>query len=377
MNIAFDAKRAFKNFTGLGNYSRFFIDALSQHYPEHQFLLFNATAQAPERFAPVLQRKNVSVHTAQGLWQAPLLKSLWRRQQLAKAAHQQGAHILHGLSNELPTGVPKGLKTVVTIHDLLFMRYPELYKKADRLIYQRKVTQACQQAHCVVAISQQTKQDLVQMLNVPQHKIKIVYQGCHPAFKTPPAPSLLQQVQQQYKLPQQFMLTVGRIEPRKNARLIIEAMHKHQLNLPLVIAGRPTAHVQELKALVQQYGLDQKVQFLSNVPMAHLPALYALSSVFLYPSLFEGFGIPIIEALNIGVPVVSTQGGCFAEAGGPNSAYVNAQDAPALAQAVNNIVSSPATAAHMVQAGKTYAQRFDDLPLVQSMMNVYKHVSAL
>lgn len=375
MKIGFDAKRVFANFTGLGNYGRFVVKALSTYYPQHEYWLYSPkAAQHPETGA-ILERENIKLDTPSAALKNMRLGAWWRSFSLGKVASRNGNQLLHGLSNELPFGKTKGLKKIVTIHDLLFIRYPQLYNLVDIAIYKRKIRWACKNADRVIAVSQQTAQDLVDFMAVPAEKIDVVYQGCHESFRREYDSYVLDRVSTKYKLPPDFMLNVGTIEERKNALLIVKAMaslKKETTVMPLVIVGKATSYKDEIVRYARDHKLLDQIYFRHDISFEDLPKVYQLSKLFLYPSVFEGFGIPILEALCSRVPVISSKGSCFSEAGGPNSIYVNPTNAEELADAIMRVMNNATMTTKMVIDGVGHSLKFEEEKIAHDLMNIYE-----
>lgn len=372
MKIGFDAKRAYHNKTGLGNYSRSLIDTLLKFYPNNQYYLFNPKPSGVFKpvgpFEEILPRKG---------WQRKF-RFLWRSLLLAKEVEHRHLDIYHGLSHELPFGIRSTTtKWVLTVHDLIFIRFPHYFNPIDRFIYRRKLTYACKQANKIIAISQQTKRDLVEYMGVNEEKIEVVYQGCDASFRQPLKDEQKQKLVDKYNLAPRYLLQVGTIEPRKNLLLSIKALPAVPEDVKLIVVGKPTTYLDEVKKEVVKLGLQQRVIFLHSVPFEDLPALYQLASIFLYPSRFEGFGIPIIEALNSNVPVIAATGSCLEEAGGPGSYYVQPDDDYQLAKYINFILDTPEKSKEMVLEGKAYVQRFSDEKIGADLMNIYKKLANL
>lgn len=368
MNIGYEAKRIFHNSTGLGNYGRDLIRVLSQYHPDNTYYLYNPKPSDRPFFLPAAT--NVVTRLPRSGFNR-VFYNLWRQRRVVQDLQQDGIQLFHGLSGELPYGLQRhGIRSIVTIHDLIFVRYPELYSRIDRTIYLRKFKHAAQHADRIIAISEQTKRDIVDFLQVDDTKIDVVYQGCHPAFKQRYSEPEKQLVCEKYRLPKDFVLNVGTIETRKNALAIVKAIQP--LDVHLAIAGRPTPYLEELKTFITQQGLANKVTFIHNASLDELAKLYQSAQVFVYPSLFEGFGIPIVEALFSGLPVITTNGGCFPEAGGPHSRYVDPHDAEALSLAISMVLSDSTLRNTMVAGGLTHAQRFDDERIAQHMSTLYK-----
>jgi glycosyltransferase involved in cell wall biosynthesis len=368
MNIGFDAKRVFHNATGLGNYSRDVLRILPRLRPEHAYLAYTPRpGELP--FEPGGGR--VEVRGPRG----PLgraIPALWRTRGVVRDLRADRVTLFHGLSNELPLGIERsGVASVVTIHDLIFERLPELYPPLDRRIYAAKARSAVRRAGVVVAVSEQTGRDLVELYGADPGRIRVVYQTCHEAFRTPVPEERLRDVAARYELPPRFLLAVGTIERRKNLLVALRALER----LPgvlLVAVGRPTAYAEEIVSFARARGLERRVRLLSGVSTPDLAAMYRLATLALYPSLFEGFGIPIVEALFSGTPVVTTRGGCFGEAGGPGSAYVDPHDPDALRETIARLLEDEAARARMREEGLRHAARFSDEAIAAGLFDAYE-----
>ena len=366
MRIGYDAKRAFNNHRGLGNYSRDTIRIIASHYPDLQIDLFTPKTDPSIRFdcpknATLIQPKHTFLH------------SLWRTYGITKEAEKRQLDLYHGLSHELPVGIEKTrIPTVVTMHDLIFIRHPELYPLIDRKLYEAKYLRSCRIADRIIAVSQQTKNDLIELWGIEENRISVVYQGCHPAFCRKASEEQKQSVRQKYNLPESFLLNVGAIEPRKNQLLILKALVDGHIDIPLVIAGRKTDYLAELQQFITRHQLENKVSILPDVDFDNLPALYQSASVFIYPSQYEGFGIPVVEALQSGVPVIAAKGSCLEESGGPDSRYVSSDDATELARQITTLSENPELRNQMAERGKAYASCFSDDSIASNLMKLYK-----
>ena len=368
MNIGFEAKRVYHNTTGLGNYSRDLVRILQRYAPQNHYFLYNPKASKNLLFqnpGPEVVEKRPS-----GAFYT-FFSNLWRRFGIIGDLKRDHIEIFHGLSGELPVGLDKaGIKSVVTIHDVLFLRYPEFYSFIDRNIYYRKFKHAAEAADCVIAISEQTKRDIVQYLGIPESKITVVYQGCHQAFKERYSATQKEALIKKYQLPKQFILNVGTIEARKNILVAVKALKN--IDTTLVLVGRKTAYTKEITTFIAEHNLHQKVIFLSGLSPEELAMLYQLADLFIYPSLFEGFGIPIIEALFSNTPVITSVGSCFPEAGGPSSCYINPTGVDEVTEAIRKILGDKALQQKMVEDGNAYAQKFTDETIAKNLLKVYQ-----
>lgn len=372
MNIGFDAKRAYLNNSGLGNYARTLIKSLNEYYPENTYTLFTPRQSENNFKKQAASCSNIIVHEPQSFIDKKL-RSRWRSYGITGILKEEAVNVYHGLSNELPFNINefKG-KKIVTIHDLIFVRYPKLYPYLDRKIYNKKFRHACDVADTIIAISEETKRDIEKYYFIPENKIQVVYQSCDEAFYKEYSEDESQQIRSIYQLPENYLLYVGTIEERKNLLTIVKAL-KQVKDLPLVVIGKKKSYFQKVMEFLEKNHLKERVIFLENVDNDHLPVIYKNAMIFIFPSLFEGFGIPIIEALTSKTPVITTKGGCFPEAGGPDSIYIDPLNENELAEKINLLIQSEALRKEMVQKGFDYAQRFHPKSITSKIMGIYKH----
>lgn len=359
MRIGFDAKRAFHNARGLGNYSRDVIRILTTYAPQNEYVLY-AKPSSAYHFAGTITVAPTGLYNA--------IPSLWRT--FGCVSQMQGLDVFHGLSGELPYGIHRlPLLKVVTMHDAIFVRYPELYSNTYRRLFTAKVQYALRVADVVVAISEQTKRDLIEFFHADERKIRVVYQGCNNVFRQPVSLDCCEQVCRKYHLTDNFVLTVGAIEPRKNLENLIRAMALSATKLAIVAVGGESHYAHQMLALAKQ--LDVKLHLLHGVPQTDLPALYKCAAVFAYPSLFEGFGIPILEAMCVGVPVLTSQGGCFPETGGEAALYANPVCPEDIADKLQQIVTCDELRGRMMDAGRLQAAKFTDENIAENLLKLY------
>lgn len=371
MKIGFDAKRATQNSTGLGNYSRFVLGALATYAQEHEYLLYTPTLKKAKFIGLLPDNSRIAIPKTL-FWKT--FTALWRVWGVTADIQKEGVALYHGLSNELPLNLwkAKGVKSIVTIHDLIFLKYPAYYRFFDRKIYTYKFRKACQQADRIIAVSECTKRDIMTHFHIPAEKIDVVYQGSDTRFKERVSAELKERIRQKYQLPEHYILYVGSIEKRKNLQLVAEALKQMQQPIPVIAVGKRTPYADTVETYLRANKLEGEMRLLSNVPFEDLPALYQLATTFVYPSLYEGFGIPILEALNSGVPVVGATGSCLEEAGGPHSLYVDPSDSAGLAQAIERTWNDTALRQKMIQEGFAYAKQFDMQQVTPQLLAVYK-----
>ncbi|WP_455110053.1 glycosyltransferase family 4 protein [Porphyromonas sp.] len=375
MNIAFDAKRITNNATGLGNYSRFVLEALTEYRPENRYLLYSPSIGRPELYRELLEHRSVQLHTPHRAL-AFLGGSLWRNYSIPRLVREAKVDLFHGLSNELPLGLYRAQRvgTVVTIHDLAFIRYPQYYKPIDRLLYRRKYGASARAADHVITVSEQTRRDVIDIFGVEEERVTTVYQGCSERFAQI-QPEEVAAARQALRLPQRYMLFVGSIEERKNLLLAVEALAQLQdKELHLVAVGRRTPYVQQVLDRARRLGVMSRLHLLHQVGATYLPGIYGGAEVFIYPSRFEGFGIPIIEALNAGIPVIGATGSCLEEAGGPTSLYTDPDNADMLASLIDRVLIDISLRRLMIDEGRSYVERFTPKRIARDLSQVYEQV---
>ena len=369
MKIGFDAKRVFHNNRGLGNYSRDLIRILQENTSD-ELVLFNPKPKKRDDITITKQTKIITPLSFLG----KKFRSLWRLLGITKLAKNEHLDIYHGLSGEIPRGISQHTRTIVTIHDLIFVRYPKLYSFFDRKIHFLKFQYAALKSHHIIAISEQTKQDIITFLGIPEQKISVVYQGCHKSFKQTYSKEQKEQVRQKYQLPKQFVLSVGAIEPRKNALEIVKAITN--LDISLILIGKKTKYFDTIENYCIENQMQNRVFVLENLPMQEIAIIYQMASVFCYPSIFEGFGIPIIEALFSKVPVITSKGSCFPEAAGTHSLYVdlNEQTANQIENHIKTLFSDIQKRDFIIEKGYEYAQNFTDEAVFKNLTKIYQKV---
>ena len=370
MKIGYEAKRIFHNKTGLGNYSRDVIRVLSTYYSTNSYLLYNP--KKSDQFLFEANNKNVFERNPKTKF-AREFKNYWRQKGIVNDLKTDNITLFHGLSGELPVGLKaNNIKSVVTIHDLIFMRYPKLYSFFDRKIHYLKFKKSAKAADKIIAISEQTKLDIITYLNVSPEKIEVIYQGCQAAFKEKYTTEEKEDVMARYNLPKNFILNVGTIEERKNALTIVKALKN--IDTTLVLVGRETTYSNKIKAYIKENNLDDKVIFLKGLSSKDLAITYQLATIFVYPSIFEGFGIPIIEALYSKTPVITTNSGVFPEAGGPNSLYIDPLNDIELEQKINLLLNDSNLRREISGKGFQFVQKFNDEIIASKINKLYSEL---
>lgn len=370
MIIGYDAKRAFRNNSGLGNYSRMVIGGVCREgHGMVKSLLFTPTTKGRHtHYFDDIQE--VEVRQPRGLW--AMAGGLWRSVWSGLCVRREGVDIYHGLSHELPFFLGNGVKKVVTMHDLIVRRYPEFFKPVDRIIHRLKMRHACRVADMVIAISEQTKCDLVDLMHVPEEKIRVVYQSCDPIFWNPPS-ATLPPSPSAVQLPERYIIAVGTVEERKNQVAAVRALALLPEDVCLVVVGRPRGNYpQQVRRVAKELGVDHRVIFLQNAAFSDFPALYRGAVASVYMSVFEGFGIPVLESLCCDCPVVTSNVSSMPEAGGDAALYAAPDDYRTLAAHLSRLLSDPAFRTSQIEKGRTQRLKFVPEKVSQDMLALYR-----
>jgi len=369
MRIGYDAKRIFHNRTGLGNYGRDIIRILNDHSAISEFLLFNTKKSSLKKFIP--SNKTTIVYPKGRFWR--IFPSLWRLFGSWKQIKSSNLDGYHGLSGEIPIQFRKNsIPKIVTIHDLIFLSHPYYYNFWDRVIYRLKFKYAVNTANHVIAISKQTKSDIVKYFKVDPNKITVIYQGCNKAFKQHYSKEEKEEVRNKYNLPKEYIINVGTLQDRKNALAAVEAINGTGHHLVLV--GNEKKYAAKIHTYIKVYSLQNQVTFLKNIVVKELAILYQNATVFCYPSFCEGFGIPIIEAMYSNIPVIVTKDGCFPEAAGPDAIYIDPNNPREIREKLDWVFENPEERKKIAEKGYAYVQRFSDKNVGEQLTNLYKTV---
>lgn len=368
MKIGFDAKRLFCNFTGLGNYSRGLVRHLQEHFPQHHYFLFTPKITLNKQTDEFLNYPIITTKKSFAF-------SLWRSFFIHQKINKLKLSIYHGLAGELPfSTIKQPIKQVVTIHDLIFRHRPSDYSLFDRKIYDYKAKLACKKADQIIAISEYTKKDIMQSYDINANKISVVYQSCNSQFYDPCSVYQKQAVSSKYNLPDVFLLSVGSINERKNLLKTIKAVE--QINkVPLVVAGNGNGlYEKKVKAYVKEREIEHLVFFLDFVDFKDLPAIYQLAKCLVYPSSFEGFGIPIIEAFASKIPVITAKNSSLSEVGGKAAYYLESVSSNSLKEHIEFILNNNKENHKRIKLGKQQLAKFGPKKNILKLMDIYEQL---
>lgn len=364
MKIGFDAKRLYNNFTGLGNYSRTLVGNLIKQYRADELYLYT-----PKRKLDPIEGATTRIPQK--------CRSTWRNWGIKRDLRKDQIQIYHGLSHELPFGIHRcGIKTVVTVHDVCYRTFPEMFPLTERMIYGIKYRYSCRHADRIIAISQSTRADIIKYMGVDPKKIEVIYQSINPIFYTPQASP--REVVDQYGIPERYILYVGSINSRKNLLGIVQAyaLLPAEHRLPLVVIGNGTDYREKVMRYAAQNDLTKHLVMLDSVnEMETLQAFYQCAECFVYPSFYEGFGLPVTEALLSRTPVITSHISSLPEAGGDAAIYIDPTKPEEIAAAISKILTEPDLANDMRTRGVEYAlETFDPAKLTKQVHDLYEKI---
>lgn len=372
--IGIDYTAAVHQAAGIGRYSREMVKALAALPPADspQYRLFVASAAGLSLPAPPGPNFAWRSTRLTERW----LARLWYRLHLPLwiQAWTGPLDLFHATDFFLPPVQP-GTRTVVTVHDLSFVREPETTMPGMSRHLNEWVPRSVRQADHVIAVSEATRQDLIELYQTPPQKISVLYHGVTPDFQPVLEPDRLAAVRHKYGLGQQpFILSVGTIQPRKNYQRLIQAFAALNPALALVIVGSKGWHYEAIFDEVARCGLTGRVYFLGFTADADLPALYSAASLFVYPSLYEGFGIPALEAMACGTPVIASNQSALPEVVGDAGLLVDPCDGEAWTAAISRLWADPALCQKLAQAGRARAAQFTWEGMAVKLLNLYKEL---
>ncbi len=287
------------------------------------------------------------------------LRLAWEQVALPWWARRLKLDLLHSPHYTMPYLQP--CRSVVTLHDMTFFLFPELHTLPKRLLFPHYLRLSARRADALISVSESTRQDAMRILSISPEKIRSIHLGVSPHFKPVQQPALLEQVREKYNLPRQFILYVGALEPRKNLGLLLDAFQDVQKRLtgwPLVVVGRLGWMYQEILDKLKQSDLVDKVQFIGYVPVEDLPVIFNLADLCVYPSAYEGFGLPPLEAMACGTPVITTNVSSMPEIVGEAGVLLPPGDRASLAQAIEALLGDPERRHHLSEMGLERAAGF-------------------
>lgn len=371
MRISFDAKKVFTNYTGLGNYARNLLSSLAEFYPENEYHLYVPSVKRNKETSVFLDNPAFHNHPSHAA-----IKAYWRSFSICNQLKKDGIELFHGLSHELPLNISSsGIKSIVTCHDLISLKFPEWYPALDRMMYNFKFKRSCKNADTIIAISECTKNDIIKYYSIDPQKIHVVYPSFDNVFLQSNDSSNSEIILKQLSLPKDYLLYVGSVTERKNLLSIIKAieMLSSEKQLPLVVVGNGRSYKKKVQEYISEKNLQRKIIWLENISdNSVLRTIYQQAHIFIYPSHYEGFGMPVMEAMLCKTPVITSNTSSLPEAGGPDSYYVDPQSAEQIAEGIEKILSDEALRNTMIEKGFNYVQQFSGKKSASDIISVYQ-----
>ena len=367
---------------GVSRYILSLLTELSKHPGEHEFTIF-VNGQAV-----IEQLKDMSIGHPQVTYvpvpwseSQPAARIAWEQLTLPSLIRQKRIDVLHSPVNVLPERLPRSCAGVVTLHDLAFLRFPNVLTRSKRLYHRTFTMRSLRRATRIIAVSESTRQDAIELAGIPAKHIQTVYTCINERFSIVPTVEETQSLRQKYGLTEGFLLYLGTLEPRKNILTLLEAYARlrqtYTIQEKLVIAGGKGWLYDTIFAKVQALGLESEVIFPGFVPDEEQATWYTAASAFVYPSLYEGFGLPVAEALACGTPTVTTTVSSLPEAGVGLALTVEPHDVTAMADALHTALTDAALREKCRDMASTIAERFSAHTMLQQTLRVYEQAAAL
>jgi len=305
----------------------------------------------------------------------PIARIAWEQSALPLLLKRHGVDLLHALAFVAP--LANRLPTVLTIYDLSFIRYPQLFRPFNRWYLGTFTRLSARRADAVIAISESTRRDVIAAFGVPEQRVHTVYCGADETFRLLPAAEVAA-FRTEKRLPERFIFRLGTIEPRKNVEGVIRAYaawrQRDASAPPLVIAGGKGWYYRRVFQLVESLGLAPHIHFPGYVPQDELPLWYNAAGVFVYPSHFEGFGLPVLEAMACGTPVVTSDVSSLPEVAGDAAVLVSPDDVSGLSHAMERTFTDAALAQSLREKGVRQAARFRWEKTAAQTVTIYRQV---
>ncbi len=358
MKIVIDCRWIFPQISGIGCYTKNLIRGLAAVDKENEYFLISGRCPDADNFR--------SLPVAYGLY------SLANQVKLPRLLKELRADVFHSPNFMIPLRVPRTTKVVITIHDMIPWKFPQYTPKAKktrwqwlfRLIFRR----AAARADKIISVSQNTARDIKDCLSVPVNKIEVVHNGIEERF--------FQAKAGERGLERSYILFIGRADPYKNLIGLLKAyavlVRKYTVGNKLVVVGQPDDRYPEANYWVAKLGLEQRVIFYGYAAVEKLVEIYANAAVFVLPSFYEGFGLPPVEAMAVGVPVIVSNTPALAEVAGDCALQVDPQDTEGMAEAIYKVISDRELSAELVARGKEQAKKFTIETMAKDTLEVYK-----
>jgi glycosyltransferase involved in cell wall biosynthesis len=364
---------------GVSRYIRHLLTELAKHPGEHEYTVFVNGPEIVERLAA--RHPQITYVSAPWPESRPAARIAWEQFTLPSLLRQTHIDVFHAPVNVLPARLPRECAGVITLHDLAFLRFPNILTRAKSFYHRTFTVRSMRHATMLISVSQSTKQDAIELVGIPDNRIQVVYPCINEKYAVHFEPQEIAAFRQKQGLVDGYLLYLGTLEPRKNIPALLEAYaqlrERFALREKLVLGGGKGWLYDTIFARVTQLGLEEHVLFPGFVADAEQALWYAACSAFVYPSLYEGFGTPVAEALACGVPVVTSNVSSLPEAGSGLALTVDSQDTEALATAIHSALTDQALKDKCRAMAHEIVQRFSAQNMVAETLQVYEQAAAL
>jgi len=357
MRIGIDARPLEKQQrTGVGNYLYELLREIPELAPQHEYILYFHRDFEGNLPGPCIRRQ-IDARFAK------LPGSFWLLSRVGQFARKDQLDVFWSTASVLPLWVPKNVLKVVTVYDLVWMRFPETMQVTNLWLHRIRAADAIRKSDRIITISHSTAKEIISSFDVAQEKIRLVYPGISEAFRPRDTLAAAQYISRKYKVAPQYMAAVGTLEPRKNLTLLIRVLqlleNKGCLACPLLIVGASGWKNSYIFREIQESGLtDQEIQVLGYMPEEDLPLFYAGAKLFLFPSLYEGFGLPPVEAMACGTPVIASNAQSMPEVLSDAAILESPSNPVGFAQAITDLLSNEELRCKMRERGLQRANLF-------------------
>ncbi len=362
---------------GVSRYIRYLLTELARRPGEHEYTVFVNGEEVVER----LNARSAQIAYVSAPWpeSRPAVRVAWEQITLPNLIRQKHIDVLHSPVNVLPTWLPSSCAAVVTLHDLAFLRFPEVLTRAKRLYHRTFTVRSLRRATMLIAVSESTRQDAHELVGIPFEKIQTVYPCIHGHVSNVLEGGEITLFRQKKGLGEGYILYLGTLEPRKNIPTLIDAYAQLRQNSTvrekLVLAGGKGWLYDAIFEKVRQLNMEADVIFPGFVADSEQALWYAAASAFVYPSLYEGFGLPVVEALASGIPTVTSNVSSLPEAGAGVALCVDPRDVQAMSEAIYKALNDTTFRQHCQRMASSIAQRFSPAAMAEQTISVYEQAA--
>lgn len=371
MRIALDATAMPKRLAGAGYYSAELMSHIPQFDSSNEYIAWVGNG------ADELDQPSGTNWTTKHLNRSPLVRLLWQQLVFPRLLRSNRVDLLHSLHYSVP--LYSSTPYVVTFHDMTFFLFPELHQRYRRLYFNMMMRGSARGARKIIAVSENTRQDIIRIFDVAPERVVTIHSGISSDFRKVTDTGEIEYVRSKYGLPSKYVLSVGLIEPRKNLSTLIRAFGRLDENdtaHSLVVVGDKGWMYEGVFDLAQQLERSKRIIFTGYVPRKDLAAIYSSADLFVYPSLYEGFGLPVLEAMACGTPVITSNLSALPEIAGDSAVLVSPRNEAEITEAILRVLSDRALHAELSSKGLQHSRLFSWDATAQKTIAVYRDAIA-